>query len=79
MKVYVSDETIKKTKDCHNRFACLTDKPLGVCGVVRDYPRGIIVTLCPEKPPCHYCVCFGNKDGICTCPTRVELFRKYKC
>ncbi len=78
MSVFIDDEILKKTTHCRNNFACLTDEPLGVCGVVRDYHRGIIVTLCGKKRQCHYCTCLKDKEGICTCPTRVELFRRYK-
>jgi hypothetical protein len=78
MSVSIDDEILKKTTHCRNNFACLTDEPLGVCGVVRDYHAGIIVTLCGKKGHCHYCICLNDKEGICTCPTRVELFRRYK-
>lgn len=78
MSVSIDDEILKSTTHCRNDFACLTGEPLGVCGVVRDYHTGIIVTLCCKKARCHYCIHLNDKEGICTCPTRIKLFRTYK-
>jgi len=37
----------------------------------------LVVAKCPANENCNYVLNFGD-GGFCTCPTRIEIFRKYK-
>ena len=73
----VSEDVLKRT-DCHNGFHCLSGDMEGVCAVVNPDWKKVVVTDCPERGlDCAYCRPFQGPQGLCVCPTRIELFRRH--
>lgn len=75
----VSTETLDQTTECEYEFACLEGDPNELCEV-EFFAADNFVFLRPstgEPSSCKYWFEFGD-SGICKCPVRVELFRRYK-
>ena len=77
MSYKISEETIKNTTICNHKFQCLNDDNRDVCKINRGL-GGNCCSLKTAKPDyCPYMGSFG-KLYVCYCPTRHELFKKYK-
>jgi hypothetical protein len=84
MKYKIDEETLQQTTKCENNFACLSDECPNICGVLRAVGTQLIITSCTDScAKCAYCVCFNPADppaiseAFCTCPVRVELFKRH--
>jgi hypothetical protein len=74
-KLEVSEETIKKTVVCHNKFACLNGQP--PCCSVERYLGDKVFFIKDSSCNCLYKINFGFSSAICACPVRREIFRLY--
>ena len=73
------DEDVKKsTTMCSKDFACISDKDYKLCKVSHSVHDKVIFIECLEMKPCSYRMSFGISSYICNCPTRKEIYRKYK-
>ena len=74
---YKIDTTILNgTTKCNDNFSCLFGQKDCLCKV-ENYINGDTVFIQPQKKQyCNYKMSFGY-GGICTCPTRTALYRKY--
>ena len=77
-----ADITIdKKAKDCTIKcdkdFKCLSLSNHELCKVTETVKDEVIFIGCQEKKHCVYVVSFGIYN-TCNCPTRKEIYRKYK-
>ena len=74
----IDENILKKTTRCENDFECLKDEnyPCRVLKVESCINGEIIIVNC-TKSKCLYKVIFGRKT-ICACPTRIEIYNKYK-
>ncbi len=76
---HVSEEVLSQTTKCPKHFQCLTRKPKTMCcidGVIDKY-NGLFIRKKLRKN-CPYMTLFGYYSYICTCPTRRELYIRYK-
>jgi hypothetical protein len=69
----ILDKTVKCTKD----FDCLKNEKHIYCKVERVIDNKIDFIKCKEKTLCNYKLAFGYSN-ICTCPTRIEIYNKYR-
>lgn len=77
MKHQVSDGVRKATTKCTKGFACLAADGAPLCTVEYCVNGEVHFLKCLCDKVCPYQNSFGN--GLyCTCPTRKELFNKYK-
>ena len=76
MKLKIPNKTIKATTKCHQNFACL-ENPDVVCEVENCIHDGVCFVKCAESKNCNYIVPYGY-SYICTCPTRIEIYNKYR-
>jgi len=78
MSYQISEETRNKTTRCIHNFTCLTDKGFNLCSLDTKF-MGDLYFVKTEMPKdnCNYCISFGNVF-ICSCPTRHELYERYK-
>lgn len=78
MAYKISEDIIKKTTSCEGDFACIVT---GECPKNKCKPTGSINGyLWVETKaiiPCGYHMTFGKGD-ICKCPTRNEIYKKYR-
>lgn len=74
----VDTEILKKTVRCQHGFECLVNESSKCLSMVieRNVGGKFLFANCSNNL-CHYHMHFG-KSVICTCPTRVEIFSKYK-
>jgi len=75
-KFDISREILDCASECLNHLACLVGT--GPLCKVKKYEEGHVLFVkshghqnCPFSIPVR-------KDCVCTCPVRVEIFRKYK-
>lgn len=76
--VFIDKETIEKTTKCASAFKCLTDETHSLCAtesIIKEY--GLFVNNKANNNSCAYKMSFGN-GTICKCPTRYEIFERYK-
>jgi len=73
----VENETIQKTTKCPSAFKCLSDKNFPLCAPESSIPGYGLFVHPAEINSCNYKMSFGN-GFICTCPTRYEIFSRYK-
>ena len=71
----VADDIVKETH-CTNNFSYLTDKRECLCEV--DSAVGRVLFIKSQfSIACKYCLSYGG-SYICTCPTRNEIYKKYR-
>jgi hypothetical protein len=78
MAIQISDTTLQKTKKCPHSFQCLNEGR-NVCEVgIYIEGDGLFLkkakySQCPYKK-------LGSRNSHyqCSCPTRIELYRRYK-
>jgi hypothetical protein len=73
----VDNQTIQKTTKCPSAFKCQSDEAYPLCAPESSIPGYGLFVQPPEANSCHYKMSFGN-GFICTCPTRYEIFTRYK-
>lgn len=78
MSYKIDKEIIKKTTKCEGNFKCLEtgECPKNKCKPVGSF-NGHLWVKSKENIFCGYHLNFGRGE-ICNCPTRNELYRKYK-
>jgi len=78
MVYQIGVETRNKTTRCNNNFRCLHDDSFRICPVESKIKEDIyfIKAVNPMRG-CNYCLAFGDSH-ICRCPTRSELYERYK-
>jgi hypothetical protein len=77
MAYYISKETIECT-NCVNNFHCLEGDLDNGCEALDAESNPVVVTICRKrKSKCDYCKHIDDQQGICTCPTRIELYVRY--
>ena len=78
MTLIITSESIQKTTKCSSGFKCLTDETHPCCvpasPVIEGY--GLFVQTARQHS-CPYSMSFGN-GFICNCPSRYEIFLRYK-
>ena len=76
MLMDIDKDIIKQTK-CKKDFKCL-DGPANIdCKVLCLIGGDHHYVSCSNYAPCEYMTNFAGSD-ICNCPTRKEIYRKYK-
>jgi len=76
--LHVEPAVLKATTRCAGNFACLQDPPGSLCRILAaiEGQRLFIVCGCPEKA-CPYREPEDGRD-VCTCPTRIRIFERYR-
>jgi len=75
----IDPKTLKETIHCDNAFECLKSENYA-CRIAR-VDSCIIETVlfinCPKRL-CNYKMNYGYNYTVCNCPTRKEIYKKYK-
>ena len=74
---YKIDESILSKTTCEHKFKCLTNGNCPNCEAVRPSEMDYIYVKMKGNKDCPYAISFDG-DSICSCPTRREIYRKYK-
>lgn len=76
-KFRVDEKTIEETRDCGKDFLCLRETHQPVCSVVNCLNKEVHFITNIKTEPCRYRVSFGF-SFICSCPTRKEIYNRYR-
>ena len=76
MEIKIDEDTLKSTTKCEKNFSCLKDQN-GLCKVEYYIPDIVYFAKCNEHISCRYKKGYGN-SFFCSCPTRKEIYIKYK-
>ena len=77
MTLEIDAEVIKATTRCEKRFACLAGDLEHLCQVEECVADVAYFVRCLNLVDCSYRETFGDSN-VCTCPTRHEIYRRYK-
>lgn len=77
MKFEISDEIIEATTECRKGFRCLREPVECLCKVEACIRDSVHFIRCEHILFCSYKIPFG-KGYVCSCPTRKEIFNRYK-
>ena len=77
MKKEIDLEIIDNTKQCPRDFQCLTEYGKPFCSVEEVVAEDVLFIKSPAGITCNYNMPYGD-GNVCLCPTRKELYRKYK-
>lgn len=77
MSYHVSAESQKATTGCEKGFSCLMGDRKDLCVVEACVDGKVHFIKCLNRGYCSYQQPFGM-GHVCTCPTRKELFNKFK-
>jgi hypothetical protein len=72
----VDKAVLHKTTDCIYDFTCLAGDKTCLCEVVDSNGEDIVEIKTKCSLPCKYCVSLESAS-YCTCPTRVEVYKRY--
>jgi len=74
--ISISEGILNKTDKCEKDFSCLSSNKEGICKVESVINEGMKIVKC-KGPSCYYSISYGY-SSICNCPTRNEIFNKFK-
>lgn len=73
----LSTEVKQATTECKKEFSCLEGNRTDLCKVKYCVDRELHFIKCLNEGYCPYQYLFG-KEYVCVCPTRKEIYNKYK-
>jgi len=76
MKYKISSDILNETTQCKDNYSCLTGGRVCLCEVTEYFTHRIMFVK-PMNAGCSYCMSFGYSH-ICNCPTRKEIYYRYK-
>jgi hypothetical protein len=76
-KYKVSEETLKQTTKCPYDFGCLYGTYKDLCTGKLPSGNTVYIKCKHTRLSCEYCRSFDKVIGMCTCPTRMELYARY--
>jgi hypothetical protein len=77
MKIEIDDSVLAGTTLCEKNFACLLSEKNVCMKVDQCLISPSMLVNCLESNCCTYKFLWGDSTIRCTCPTRLEMFRKY--
>jgi len=73
----IDQKIIAKTVRCEKNFACLTNPNHVLCKINYNVNALVYFIDSIDRLPCPYKNSFGF-TSFCTCPVRIEIFKKYR-
>ena len=73
----IDDSVLNRTFNCKDDFRCLSGNKECLCAVVGSVGSSMVQIKSEFHPHCKYRVPFDSFD-YCLCPTRNELYNRYK-
>ena len=74
------DQTIiEKTIHCKKEFECLHDVHNSCCihhKIIRCVEESVLFVKCNDCL-CRYNMMYGGNNSVCSCPVRMEIYRKH--
>ncbi len=73
----IAQDILEETKECRHGFSCLTSGRKCMCKPEDFCSDNVCFIKREEATNCSYMISFGY-SFVCTCPTRKEIYRKYR-
>jgi len=67
---------LKETTRCKKSFGCLNSNERNLCRAEGLLSNGLVKIECNEPNDCSYKTFMDSV--FCACPTRIEIYKKYK-
>ena len=77
MNIQISEDILGETISCEKNFYCLSGDPKELCEMESLNPQKVYFIKNPKDKRCIYTLSFGG-SYICNCPTRREIYRRYR-
>ena len=75
--IWIDDAIIRKTTKCKHDFSCLSGDKRHLCDVVVSNGKDIVEIKSKPSLSCSYCM-FLDSTSYCHCPTRNEIYNRYR-
>jgi hypothetical protein len=76
MEIMISEQIKSSASKCTKGQSCVTDNPTNLCQVIFCVNCTILGVRCVEDDFCTYKHTMEDRT-CCTCPVRIEIYRKY--
>ena len=76
-EIKIDEAVVKKTTKCHCGFSCLSKNKGCVCDVWSCIGNEMVQIKSNPSNSCTYHILFGDAH-FCLCPTRSELYNRFK-
>ena len=77
MEIKIEESIIEAATECERNFECLSNGNNIYCEVEYCLNKEIYFVKCKYDKLCSYKEPFGS-SFLCSCPTRKEIYNKYK-
>lgn len=77
MKFQLETDILNQTGECSGDFSCLDNDKTCLCEVDEIINNKLLFIKPAKITFCHYKISFGY-SYFCSCPTRNELYKRYK-
>ena len=78
MDIRIDKEILEETTECNKNFSCLTKSGGELCEIeITLFSDKVYFIKCKQDLICNYKMDF-EKESCCFCPTRKEIYNKYK-
>jgi hypothetical protein len=76
-ELQIPDEILRKATKCEKGHACLSGDRKCLSDIEHTIQDAVCYVKCGEQA-CPYWVSHGFLGAVCSCPVRVEIFRRHK-
>ncbi len=77
VKFRVDQAALSATEKCKNEYSCLSGSSKCLCCVTDSFDGAVLFVNPPCSNICGYLMSYGY-SYVCNCPTRKEIYNKYK-
>lgn len=77
MDIEISEDILKSTTKCRYNFSCLNGVKECLCEVRSSNGHDTLFITSSSDRDCIYCAPLKN-SYLCFCPTRREIYKRYK-
>jgi hypothetical protein len=75
-RLEIGKEVLRKTTKCEMEFACLSGDDKCLFNVEHTIQDSVFYVTCEEED-CPYRVSHGFMGAVCSCPARVEIYKRH--
>jgi hypothetical protein len=77
-KFKIGKQILRKASKCERRLSCVFGDDLYRLPDIEDVMGEVVhFVMCSDKS-CPYLVSYGFLGNACSCPVRIEIYRKYR-
>jgi hypothetical protein len=75
--IEIDKAVLNNTTNCLNKFSCRVGDKTNLCDVITSNQKDIVEIKFKPSRSCKYCISLDSAS-YCHCPTRVEIYNRYK-